>query len=98
MPPAEAASDLLAAEMEGGRGTLIRLALASVGGISEDEVTLAVLDAGAEEVNDLGESIEVISEAGDLIAVRKALQEADPAAVRAVGIRRRGRTRGDGQY
>ena len=33
MPPAEAASDSLAAEMEGGRGTLIRLALASVGAL-----------------------------------------------------------------
>jgi ADP-ribose pyrophosphatase YjhB (NUDIX family) len=31
MKPEEAASDALAAEMEGGRGTLIRLALASVG-------------------------------------------------------------------
>jgi transcriptional/translational regulatory protein YebC/TACO1 len=37
---------------------------------------MAVLDAGAEEVNDLGESFEVISEATDLVAVRKALQEA----------------------
>ena len=33
MPPSEAASDSLAAEMEGGRGTLIRLALASVGAL-----------------------------------------------------------------
>jgi hypothetical protein len=33
MPPAEAASDLLAAEMEGGRGTLLRLAMASVGAL-----------------------------------------------------------------
>ena len=33
MTPAEAASDSLAAEMEGGRGTLIRLALASVGAL-----------------------------------------------------------------
>ena len=37
---------------------------------------MAVLDAGAEEVNDLGESFEVVSEASDLVAVRKALQEA----------------------
>jgi transcriptional/translational regulatory protein YebC/TACO1 len=35
-----------------------------------------VLDAGAEEVNDLGESLEVISEPTDLIAVRSALQQA----------------------
>jgi YebC/PmpR family DNA-binding regulatory protein len=45
-------------------------------GLSEDDVLVAVLDAGAEEVNDLGESYEVVSEAGDLVAVRKALQDA----------------------
>jgi YebC/PmpR family DNA-binding regulatory protein len=45
-------------------------------GQSEDDVLLAVLDAGAEEVNDLGEEFEVICEAGDLIAVREALQDA----------------------
>ena len=37
---------------------------------------LAVLDAGAEEVNDIGDSYEVISEATDLVTVRKALQAA----------------------
>ncbi|MEU9481638.1 YebC/PmpR family DNA-binding transcriptional regulator [Streptomyces sp. NPDC048191] len=46
------------------------------GGLSEDDVLGAVLDAGAEEVNDLGETFEVISEATDLVAVRTALQEA----------------------
>jgi YebC/PmpR family DNA-binding regulatory protein len=46
------------------------------GQLSEDDVLLAVLDAGAEEVNDLGESFEVVSEATDLIAVRTALQQA----------------------
>jgi YebC/PmpR family DNA-binding regulatory protein len=46
------------------------------GGVTEDDVLLAVLDAGAEEVNDLGESFEVVSEATDLVAVRSALQEA----------------------
>ncbi|ONM47709.1 YebC/PmpR family DNA-binding transcriptional regulator [Nocardia donostiensis] len=45
-------------------------------GLSEDDVLTAVLDAGAEEVNDLGESFEVISEPGDLVAVRSALQAA----------------------
>ncbi|MET0741623.1 MAG: YebC/PmpR family DNA-binding transcriptional regulator [Candidatus Nanopelagicales bacterium] len=45
-------------------------------GLSEDDVLGAVLDAGAEEVNDLGESFEVVSEAGDLVAVRTALQAA----------------------
>src|ERR1700684_3649006 len=44
--------------------------------LSEDDVLLAVLDAGAEEVNDLGDSFEVISEPTDLVAVRTALQEA----------------------
>ncbi|MBN9182629.1 MAG: NUDIX hydrolase family protein, partial [Microbacterium sp.] len=33
LTPGEAASDALAAEMEGGRGTLVRLALASVGAL-----------------------------------------------------------------
>ncbi len=45
-------------------------------GISEDDVLAAVLDAGAEEVNNLGESFEVVSEATDLIAVRTALRDA----------------------
>jgi YebC/PmpR family DNA-binding regulatory protein len=44
--------------------------------LTEDDVLLAVLDAGAEEVNDIGESFEVISEATDLIVVRSALQDA----------------------
>ena len=43
---------------------------------SEDDVLGAVLDAGAEEVNDLGEAFEVVSEPGDLIPVRTALQQA----------------------
>jgi transcriptional/translational regulatory protein YebC/TACO1 len=47
-----------------------------VGGVTEDDVLTAVLDAGAEEVNDLGESIEVVSEATDLVAARTALQDA----------------------
>ncbi|MFE6285382.1 YebC/PmpR family DNA-binding transcriptional regulator [Streptomyces sp. NPDC057877] len=46
------------------------------GELSEDEVLMAVLDAGAEEVNDLGENFEVISEPTDLVAVRTALQDA----------------------
>ena len=46
------------------------------GGITEDDVLGAVLDAGAEEVNDLGESFEVVSEATDLVTVRTALQQA----------------------
>ena len=46
------------------------------GALSEDDVLGAVLDAGAEEVNDLGEVFEVVSEPGDLVAVRNALQGA----------------------
>ena len=34
-----------------------------------------MLEAGAEEVNDLGEAFEVISEPTDLVAVRTALQD-----------------------
>src|SRR6187455_723969 len=45
-------------------------------GVGEDEVLGAVLDAGAEEVNDLDEAFEVVSEATDLVAVRTALVEA----------------------
>ncbi|GAB2679093.1 YebC/PmpR family DNA-binding transcriptional regulator [Thalassiella azotivora] len=45
-------------------------------GLTEDDVLAAVLDAGAEEVNDLGEAFEVVSEATDLVAVRTALQDA----------------------
>ena len=37
---------------------------------------VAVLDAGADEVNDLGESFEVVSEAADLHAVRVAVADA----------------------
>ncbi|MGW4231527.1 YebC/PmpR family DNA-binding transcriptional regulator [Streptomyces sp. NBC_01102] len=46
------------------------------GELSEDDVLDAVLDAGAEEVNDLGETYEVVSEATDMVAVRTALQQA----------------------
>ena len=46
------------------------------GSLTEDDVLTAVLDAGAEEVNDLGESFEVVSEAADLVTARKALQDA----------------------
>lgn len=42
----------------------------------EDQILEVVLEAGAEEVNDLGESWEIISEAADLVKVRSALQAA----------------------
>src|SRR5689334_22721690 len=46
------------------------------GETSEDDVLMAVLDAGAEEVNDLEGSFQVVCEPTDLVAVRTALQEA----------------------
>jgi YebC/PmpR family DNA-binding regulatory protein len=46
------------------------------GETDEDSVLMAVLDAGAEEVRDLGDTFEVISEPTDLVAVRTALQDA----------------------
>jgi YebC/PmpR family DNA-binding regulatory protein len=45
-------------------------------GVDEDAVLMAVLDAGAEEVRDLGDSFEVVSEPSELVAVRTALQDA----------------------
>ena len=44
--------------------------------IGEDDLLEVVLDAGAEDVNDMGESFEVVSEASDLVPVRQALQDA----------------------
>jgi YebC/PmpR family DNA-binding regulatory protein len=44
--------------------------------LSDDDVLAAVLDAGAEECNDLGEAFEVVCEPGDLVAVRSALRTA----------------------
>lgn len=46
------------------------------GELSEDDVLLAVLEAGAEEVNDLGGLFEVVSTAADLTAVKASLVEA----------------------
>jgi YebC/PmpR family DNA-binding regulatory protein len=44
--------------------------------LTEDDVLLAVLDAGAEEVNDLDEAFEVVCEATDTHAVRLACTDA----------------------
>ncbi|MDX6204671.1 MAG: hypothetical protein QOF39_728 [Frankiales bacterium] len=46
------------------------------GELTEDDVLAAVLEAGADEVNDLGDTFEVISEATDLQPVRDALAAA----------------------
>jgi YebC/PmpR family DNA-binding regulatory protein len=45
-------------------------------GLTEDDVLTAVLEAGAEEVNDLDDGFEIICEPGDLVGVRTALQGA----------------------
>jgi YebC/PmpR family DNA-binding regulatory protein len=45
-------------------------------GVTEDDVLTAVLDAGAEEVEDLGDSFEVTSDPHDLVAVRTAVTDA----------------------
>ncbi len=45
-------------------------------GHTEDEILEVVLDAGAEEVNDLGDTFEIVSEASAFVAVRTALQRA----------------------
>jgi len=44
--------------------------------VTEEKILEAVLEAGAEEVNDLGDSFEVVSEPSDLVAVRTSLQTA----------------------
>ncbi len=44
--------------------------------LTEDQILEAVLEAGAEEVNDLGDNFEVVSAATDMVAVRTALQNA----------------------
>lgn len=43
---------------------------------TEDDILEIVLEAGADEVNDLGDAFEIISEATDFVAVRKAVQDA----------------------
>jgi YebC/PmpR family DNA-binding regulatory protein len=44
--------------------------------VTEDDILEATLEAGADAVNDLGESFEIVSEASDLVTVRTALQAA----------------------
>ena len=46
------------------------------GNQSEDDLLEVVLDAGAEEINDIGDAFEIVSEPGDFVAVRTALQGA----------------------
>ena len=44
--------------------------------VTEDDVLEATLEAGADDVNDLGGAFQVVSEATDLVGVRTALQAA----------------------
>jgi YebC/PmpR family DNA-binding regulatory protein len=52
------------------------ISITKTDGVSEDDILLAVLDAGAEEVNDQGGGFEVITDPSQLVAARTALQEA----------------------
>ena len=45
-------------------------------GATEDSLMEATLDAGAQDIKDLGETFEIISEPSELVAVRSALQQA----------------------
>lgn len=45
-------------------------------GVDEDTILAAVLEAGAEDVETLGDSFEIISEPQDLVTVRESLQAA----------------------
>ncbi|MDU0477828.1 YebC/PmpR family DNA-binding transcriptional regulator [Staphylococcus chromogenes] len=46
------------------------------GDLTEDDVLMAVLEAGAEEVNDIEDRFEIVSAAADITAVKEALVEA----------------------
>jgi YebC/PmpR family DNA-binding regulatory protein len=58
------------------KGVIVVPKAQGAGETDEDTVLMAVLDAGAEEVRDLGDTFEVVSEPTDLVAVRTALQDA----------------------
>jgi YebC/PmpR family DNA-binding regulatory protein len=52
------------------------VSISKTDGLSEDDVLLAVLDAGAEEVIDRGGGFEVITDPSQLVEARSAIQEA----------------------
>ncbi|MEN9740950.1 MAG: hypothetical protein RLZ72_1216 [Actinomycetota bacterium] len=52
------------------------ISITKTDGVTEDDILMAVLDAGAEEVIDQGGGFEVITEPTNLVAARTALQEA----------------------
>jgi len=52
------------------------ISITKVDGVTEDDILMAVLDAGAEEVNDRGAGFEVITDTAHLVKTREALQAA----------------------
>jgi YebC/PmpR family DNA-binding regulatory protein len=50
--------------------------LATGNGLDSDDIALAAIDAGAEDVDVEGDPLEIVTEPGSLEAVRKALEEA----------------------
>lgn len=52
------------------------ISITKTDGVTEDDILLAVLDAGAEEVVDQGGGFEIITDTVNLVATRVALQEA----------------------
>ena len=52
------------------------ISITKVDGVTEDDILMAVLDAGAEEVNDRGAGFEVITDTAHLVKTREALQSA----------------------
>jgi YebC/PmpR family DNA-binding regulatory protein len=58
------------------KGVVIVPKAQEAGEIGEDDVLEVVLESGAEEVDDLGESLEIVCDPTDLVPVRKSLQDA----------------------
>ncbi|MGV8852716.1 MAG: YebC/PmpR family DNA-binding transcriptional regulator [Rhodoglobus sp.] len=52
------------------------ISITKTDGVTEDDILMAVLDAGAEEVKNHGEGFEVITDTAHLVQSRDALQEA----------------------
>lgn len=58
------------------KGVILVKKLQGAKDITEDDILEVVLDVGADEVNDLGESLEIVCDPSDLVSVREALQRA----------------------
>jgi len=59
------------------KGVVIVRKLHGEKSLTEDLLLEIVLDAGAEEVNDLGENFEIVSSPSDLVAIRDVITKAD---------------------